>query len=136
MSDFKENMNLNLEIQKIMEEIAKINNKLDNIEKNQKQIDNKLNVIQKSITGIENDIYDEDYEFEIICPYCNTEFVADITSKSDIKCPECQNIIELDWNNDDENNFGCSGNCSGCNSECGNSWFQQFEEDNGDDEDC
>ena len=134
MSDFKENMDLSIEIQKIMKEIKMLNSKLENIEKNQKQIDDKLNIIQKSITGIENDIYEDDYEFEIICPYCNTEFIADITSKSDIKCPECQNIIELDWNNEDAT-CGCSGSCSSCSSKCGDSWFQEFEEIDEEDDD-
>ena len=33
-----------------------------------------------------------------------------------IKCPECGNLIELDWNGnpDDEKDKGCGGNCSGC----------------------
>ena len=32
------------------------------------------------------------------------------------KCPECGNLIELDWNGnpDDEKDKGCGGNCSGC----------------------
>jgi hypothetical protein len=57
-------------------------------------------------------------DFEMICPYCNCEFNAEIgQSKTEIKCPECNNIIELDWNgNPDDNNdeIGCSGNCHRC----------------------
>ena len=85
-----------------------IKNKISNIEKTQNSIENKLNKMQNSISGIENDIYDEGFEFEIICLYCNTTFVADVESKTDIKCPECNNTIELDWNGGEEFNK-CSG---------------------------
>ena len=92
-----------------------IQNKIENIEKVQNSIETKVNKIQTSIAGIENDIYDDGYDFEIICPYCNNEFTADIESKSDIRCPECQNVIELDWNGEES---GCSGSCSSCSSNC------------------
>ena len=43
----------------------------------------------------------EDFEFEIVCPYCNYEFIADIDEHEDeILCPECNNPIELDWSED------------------------------------
>ena len=90
-----------------------IQNKIENIEKVQNSIETKVNKIETSIAGIESDIYDDGYDFEIICPYCNNEFTADIESKSDIRCPECQNVIELDWNGEES---GCSGSCS---SNCG-----------------
>ncbi len=118
-----------------------LKNKVESIEKSQKSIEKKLNNMQSSITGIENDMYDDGFEFEIICPYCNTEFVADVESKSEIKCPECQNTIELDWNGGEEQNC-CSGHCSSCSSRCGESFFNEFgddinfmEEENDDDED-
>ncbi len=113
---------------KIIEEITSVmKNKIDNIEKSQKLIENKLNHIEASVTGIENDMYNDEFDFEIVCPYCNTQFVADIESKSDIKCPECQNVIELDWGNDD--NGGCTGHCSMCNSKCNDSFFDEFADD-------
>lgn len=96
--------------------------RIDKLEQEQKNIEDRINKVQNSVTGIESDIYDEDdesedesYEFEIVCPYCNYEFVADIDSsmKDEIKCPECNNIIELDWDNDDEE---CSYDCSNCKS--------------------
>lgn len=104
-----------------------IQNKIAGIEKFQNSIETKVNKIQTSIAGIENDIYDEGYDFEIVCPYCNNEFTADIESKSDIKCPECQNIIELDWNNDESE--GCTGNCHSCGSHCGEMELDDFDED-------
>ena len=64
---------------------------------------------------------DEDYDFEIVCPYCNQEFVADIEDelKEEIECPECHNKIELDWDGEDDD--CCSGGCCGCghHDECG-----------------
>ena len=70
---------------------------------------------------IEDDIYEEEgFDFEIVCPYCEHEFVIDTSEdKTEIKCPECKNIIELDWSgNLDDEDDGCSGNCCGC-SGCG-----------------
>lgn len=46
--------------------------------------------------------------------------------KNEIKCPECNNIIELDWNDEEED--CCSGHCSSCHG-CGS------EEENDDEED-
>lgn len=103
-----------------------IQTKITNIEKVQSSIETKVNKIETSIAGIENDIYDDGFDFEIICPYCNKEFTADIESKSDIRCPECQNVIELDWNADEG---GCSGSCSTCNSNCGAEMLDNFIEE-------
>ena len=57
------------------------------------------------------------FDFEIVCPYCNYEFFIDIDeNKTEITCPECQNVIELDWTGDTEENdsHNCSGSCGGC----------------------
>ena len=91
-----------MEMDNILNELKSINNRLKKIEQTQNSIEEKLNILQNSVNGIENDIYEEDYEFEIVCPYCNAEFVEDISSKTNIKCPECNNTIELDWNVDNE----------------------------------
>ena len=85
-------------------------------EDKQTEIDNKISSVQSIVDEIEGDIYedDENYEFEIVCPYCNYEFTTDIADeeKEEIKCPKCNNIIELDWNSEDE--YSCDGNCSHC----------------------
>ncbi len=90
--------------------------RMKEVEQQQKEIDNRMGKIQKAVDEIESDIYedDENYEFEIICPYCNHEFVTDISSdvNSEVECPECHNMIELDWNSDDEEE--CSHDCSCC----------------------
>ena len=110
-----------------------IKNKINSIEKKQDSIEKKVGKIESSVSGIENDMYDDGFEFEIICPYCNNEFVADVESKNEIKCPECQNVIELDWNGGEEMH-SCSGHCSSCGSRCGENYYDEFGEEFGFDE--
>ena len=64
----------------------------------------------------------KDFDFEIVCPYCNYEFVIDVDeNKTEIECPECNNLIELDWSgdvDDEPSAGGCLGDCHGCHG-CG-----------------
>ena len=97
------------------DEIAKLEN-------TQKRLTSQINQMQQVIDNIERDIYSEDgFDFEIVCPYCNYEFIIDVDeNKTEVKCPECENIIELDWSGDidgeEKNQGGCQGgNCNGCN---------------------
>ncbi|MBO6243041.1 MAG: hypothetical protein J6O41_00510 [Clostridia bacterium] len=93
--------------------------KLNNLEERQIQLEEKINNIQRTLDNIEKDIYSDDaFDFEIVCPYCDNEFIIDIDeNKTEIECPNCKNVIELDWTGDlDEEynqNFGCPG-CGGC----------------------
>ena len=90
---------------------------LDHLLEMQKGLENRMDKMQRIIDNIEKDIYsDEGFDFEIICPYCNYEFIADVDeNKTEIECPECKNMIELDWSGDPEDDMdSCSGNCSGC----------------------
>ena len=100
------------------EEMAKL-------EDTQNRINHQIEQMQQVIDNIEKDIYAEDgFDFEIVCPYCSYEFIIDVDdNKKEIECPECQNIIELDWSGDVEeetrnNQSDCRGNCHGCNG-CG-----------------
>lgn len=94
--------------------------RIKEVEEQQKEIDDRMTKIQKAVDGIESDIYEdeESYEFEIVCPYCNNEFTTNISSdvNTEVECPECHNMIELDWNGDDEEE--CAHNCSGCGHDC------------------
>lgn len=74
-------------------------------EKRMDEIETKMEYLDENIDNIYKDIYEEDEgEFKISCPYCNYEFSADIDIHQDeIYCPECNNIIELDWSDDTEN---------------------------------
>lgn len=97
----------------VIDRISNVNSeRMDDIEKHQDKLDEKIGKVKDTVDLIKKDIYeDEDYDFEIVCPYCNHEFVADVEDelKEEIECPECHNIIELDW--DEE---GCGGCCSSC----------------------
>jgi hypothetical protein len=86
------------------------------LEETQKDLSSRIEQMQQVIDNIEKDIYTEEgFDFEIVCPYCNYEFIIDVDeNKTEIQCPECQNIIELDWSGDMEGDKGCSGNCHGC----------------------
>ena len=90
--------------------------KMNELEQKQKEIDNKMNKMQQIIDNIEKDIYsDEGFDFEIICPYCDNQFVIDVDEdKTEVECPVCNNIIELDWSGDVEEDSDCHGSCSGC----------------------
>lgn len=64
----------------------------------------RINSLEESINRLENDLFDEDYDDtdleHIKCPYCNTNFFIEFDdTKKEVKCPDCKNIIELDWGN-------------------------------------
>ena len=93
--------------------------RLNAIIKKQEKEDAKLKELQEKLDNVYQDIYEYDEDFSIKCPYCGNEFDVwvDEEDLNEIKCPECSNIIELDWSgnpDDDIDNNGCGGNCSGC----------------------
>ncbi len=91
--------------------------KIDKIEEKQKEMEEQIEKMQKVIENIEKDIYIEDeYDFDIICPYCDYEFSIEYNEEEkETECPQCHNIIELDWSGDiEEQEAGCSGNCTQC----------------------
>lgn len=91
---------------------------IEALENKQKEIDGKMDDMEAVLKNITRDIYEDEEDFEIICPYCNNEFDADVDENvTEVICPECENTIELDWGIEEDNN--CNGNCSGCNG-CGN----------------
>lgn len=108
-------------IARFEEEIERREEKLKELENKSEMMESYMEEIRSKIRYIENDFYGEDDEdnFVITCPYCNYEFEADIGEEIDeIRCPECQNLIELDWGGDDDNqdsNGCCGGGCSQCN---------------------
>ena len=92
---------------------------IEQLEERQNEIEEKMSKMQGIIDNIEKDIYaEEGFAFEIVCPYCESEFIIDVDeNKTEVECPECNNIIELDWtgNVDDEpEHDGCNGSCHGC----------------------
>ncbi len=121
--------NLSLIFLDEIDRVSEINvKKMEDLADKYREINDRVEDIEDTVKNIEKDIYmqeDEDGEFdlEIVCPYCNNEFIADFSEelKDEIICPECNNVIELDWNKE-EHNCGCCGceghsedGCSGCN---------------------
>ena len=109
---------LDIMMTKIDDIIKSKNEKISEIENKQQDMEDRLNRMQEIVNHIEEDIYSEDgFDFEIICPYCNYQFVIDIDeNKTEVECPECNNTIELDWtgNLDEEDESPCHGSCSHC----------------------
>lgn len=117
---------------------AKYEDRINALAQNQTKLEDKIKSIQKVVNTIEKDIYDGDldseedtYDFQIICPYCNYEFVIEMDDmKEEVTCPECRNMIELEWDGHEEE--GCSGSCQHCH---GCEDTNKEEKDNNDNED-
>ena len=88
---------------------------LDDLEKLQAEYEQKIQtcesrieVLEMTMQRLENEIFqdglDDDSDLEPIkCPYCNTNFFIEFdNTKKEIQCPDCKNIIELDWGNFDD----------------------------------
>lgn len=110
-------------IMRFEEEMDRKEEKLKELEKKTELVDSTMEEFRSKLKYLENEIYgEEDFDngFEITCPYCNYEFEADIEEDIDeIRCPECENIIELDWVGEEEDNKNdhngcCGGGCSHC----------------------
>lgn len=97
--------------------------RVNQVYENQKMLEEKMTIIEKGMNNIQKELFvEEEFDFEIVCPYCNYEFVSDIGSDiKEVECPECHNIIELDWNQEEED---CQGHCGGCHG-CGEEDEQQ-----------
>lgn len=117
------------EINKIMDLSEK---RVNQVYENQRILEKKMAEIERGMSTIEKELFVEDeYDFEIVCPYCNHEFLTDINSaKKEVECPECHNLIELDWN---EGEHECSGHCGSCG-ECGEEDDETDIEENNDED--
>ena len=114
--------------------------KIREIEEKQNVIETKMNKVEKAVSEIESDIYSDEessFEFEIVCPYCNNEFITEFNNdedmKKEIECPECHNIIELDWNGE-EDEEECTGHCCSCHG-CDEDEYEEYDEEDSQDED-
>ena len=94
-----------------LDKLAEFNvNKLSVMLDREKELCKKVNRMEKIITNLEKEVLSSsECDFEIICPYCNAEFVENFEDNNarEIKCPECGNTIELDWNEDEECDEDC-----------------------------
>lgn len=103
------------------DELEKLGNewsdRVDIIATKHSLLESKVQEVENALDRIKSDIYvdDDEYDLDITCPYCNSEFTIDTSDKlqSEVTCPECNNVIELDWNDDE-----CGHDCSGCHHDC------------------
>lgn len=102
-------------INKVDRNIKRLADRIENIEYDI-YIDNDENDVEKLEELGEDQMHDNDFEFEITCPYCDYEFLTDSSSKNQnaIRCPKCKKIIQLDWHSEEV----CNGECSSCESHC------------------
>ncbi len=121
------------EIDKLAElNIGRLNVMLDR----EKELSKRIATMEKVIKNIENEMYiSEDCDFSIQCPYCNTEFVEDFTDgfKHEVRCPECDNLIQLEWSQDEDDECGC-GHGKECDGECHKNDVKNEEETEDNDE--
>ena len=116
MSDMQKNIKNEEDLKYIQENIftmmADIIDKVDNL-CNSNEI--RISKLEDKIDRMSKELYLNDvYDIEVVCPYCNYEFETEFDeNKKEIKCPECNNIIELDWASEDDDD-GCSGSCGSC----------------------
>lgn len=93
-------------------------NKIKQLEETQRELGHKVELMEQNFEELLGNIYEEeDFDFEIVCPYCNHQFVIDMEQEDltkEIRCPECQNMIELDWDLEGD----CEGDCSCCHHDC------------------
>ena len=76
-----------------------INNMQNNYEKRISNIENKFQKVEDKLNYIEKELFDEMENLETVnCPYCDYSFMMEVDEqKEEIECPECGNLIELDW---------------------------------------
>ncbi|MCI9366632.1 MAG: hypothetical protein HFJ54_09215 [Clostridia bacterium] len=114
-----------------MDKLAELNlDRLNVMIDREKELGKRIASMEKVISNIEKEMYiSPECDFEIICPYCNTEFVEDFTDgmKHEVRCPECENLIELDWHDDEE--CSCTHECHGECDECGDSCKEDNDEE-------
>ena len=135
MEDLETNITDKAQKSKIKNELVELvalfissSNNLIRIQDKQEMTLNRIKKLERKISQIEEDIYidedennydkmhDNDYEFEIRCPYCDYDFIISEESKTtdEIECPQCHNVIELDWDESSE----CAKDCKSCGQHC------------------
>lgn len=86
-----------------LEELGKLE---ENYDLKFNQCSQRIDEIEQTIEKMdeENTIVEEDVDMEpITCPYCNIKFLIEYDSRQkEVKCPDCKNIIELDWESYDD----------------------------------
>ena len=93
-------------IQSIVDDFSSILDKYDEkfevIEKYNNKNEERLKELEAKISEFEKMIELEDYDIFVTCPYCGFEFQTEYDENiTEVPCPECQEIIEIDWDDED-----------------------------------
>ena len=96
------------------------NSRISELTQRQVSMEETLKSMEKEVKNIAVDIYGEEesedgeYDFTIVCPYCDEEFSLEVDELEDeVKCPNCNETIELDWGHECD-----EGSCSSCGHHC------------------
>ena len=103
--------------------------KIDSIVARYAGLEDRITELEGTLDKIEKDLYiEEEYDLDIVCPYCNTEFTIDDSEelKDKVICPKCNNVIELDWNDETHE---CSHDCHDCEHDCNSNEVTDEDED-------
>lgn len=117
LTDLESNITNAAELEYVKQKVEALKQKIvptQNLEISKcESIERRLGVVEGILKNMQQDIYKEEaFELEIICPFCNSDFTADINDGNDeIECPNCSKIIELDWSG--EEGGCCGGGCCG-----------------------
>lgn len=122
-----------------LDKLAELNlDRLNVMIEREKELSKKISRMERAVNNIEREVLiSPECSFEIICPYCNAEFLEDLGGgiEEEVKCPECGNTIELDWHEDECCGHHCGDECS-CD-DCMDDDYEEIEdedvEDNEDD---
>ena len=69
-------------------------------------MEKKFKIVEDKVNNIEKELFEDFENLETInCPYCDFSFMMELEEKKqDVECPECGNIIELDWEENESEN--------------------------------
>lgn len=115
ISDPKEYELVKTKISELTITYLKSLDQLLDFKENEDAFKDKLDEIEKRLTAMETDLYvnkgaviseliEDDYEFEITCPFCDFKFITDNSTVGlkEIRCPHCHLVIELDWSDEEK----------------------------------
>ena len=94
-------------IQSIVDDFSDVldryDEKIEFIEKNNIKNNERLRELEEKLESFEKMIELEDYDIFVTCPYCGFEFQTEYDETiTEIPCPECQELIEIDWDDEEE----------------------------------
>ena len=116
MADMNKNIKDQEDLKYVQENFIKtLADMLQKMDNENKSNQNRISKLEEKVLRMEKEFFVTDsYDIEIVCPYCNYQFETEFDEdKKEVKCPECHNVIELDWSSEDDCDSKCDS-CHGC----------------------